>query len=213
MWTMTGLPVVLACLIAMSRAGVAYGMECRGVSFPDQAQFAGNNLTLNGLGVRKATFLKVNVYVAALYVVKKSSDPGALLGSNAPNELILHFVRDVGAKDITGAWDEGFSNNAKAQLPASKDRIAMLNGWMSDMKTGQRITFSFQPGVGTKVEVNGMVKGTIKGDDFAKALLSGNCQDFCVRVVDGFALTGGVSVLGGHGGLQALMLSDRCSFV
>ncbi len=40
-----------------------------------------------------------------------------------------------------------------------------------------------------------------------------NCQDFCVRVVDGFALTGGVSVLGGHGGLQALMLSDRCSFV
>ena len=26
-------------------------------------------------------------------------------------------------------------------------------------------------------------------------------------------LLGGVSVLGGHGGLQALMLSDGCSFV
>jgi hypothetical protein len=172
MRTMAGRSFLLACLIAMSSAGVAYGKECRDVSFPDQAQVDGNNLTLNGLGVRKATFLKVNVYVAALYVAKKSSDPGVLLGSNAPAELIVHFVRDVGVKDITGAWDEGFANNAKAQLPALKDRIAMLNGLMSDMKTGQRTTFSFQPGVGTKIAVNGMVKGTIKGDDFAKALLS-----------------------------------------
>jgi hypothetical protein len=41
----------------------------------------------------------------------------------------------------------------------------------------------------------------------------GNCQDFCVRGADGFALVGGVTVLGGHGGLQALMRSDRCSLV
>ena len=83
--------------------------------------------------MRKATFLKVNVYVAALYVAKTSSDPSAILGSTSPTELILHFVRDVGAKDTTGAWDECFANNAKGQLPALKGRIAMLNGWMTDI--------------------------------------------------------------------------------
>jgi len=60
-------------------ASVALGKECKGVNFPDQAQVEGSNLTLNGLGLRQATAFKVNVYVAALYVAKTSSDPNALL--------------------------------------------------------------------------------------------------------------------------------------
>jgi hypothetical protein len=39
--------------------------------------------------------LKVNVYVAALYVANVSSDPHTLLGSNTPKELILHFLHNV----------------------------------------------------------------------------------------------------------------------
>ena len=129
-------------------------------------------LTLNGLGLRQATMFKVNVYVAGLYVAKTSSDANAILGSNAPKELILQFVRDVGASDISKGWEEGFEKNSKAQLPALKDRIAMLTGWMADMKSGQRMTFTFAPGTGVLVNVNGAAKGTIKGDDFAKAFLS-----------------------------------------
>jgi Chalcone isomerase-like len=163
--------LVLA-VIAASGAGVAHGKECKGVNFPDQAQVEGSALTLNGLGLRQATILKVNVYVAALYVAKPSNDPNAILGSNSPYELILHWVRDVGVGDITKAWDEGFEKNAKGQLPALKDRIAMLNGWMADVKSGQRLTFTFKPGAGLQVNVNGAVKGTIKGDDFGKAFLS-----------------------------------------
>jgi len=150
----------------------ANGKECRGVSFADQAQVAGSALTLNGLGMRKATMFKVNVYVAALYVAKTSGDANAVLGANSPNELILHFVRDVGAGDLTKAWDEGFAKNAKAELPALKERIATLNGWMGDVKSGQRLVFTFKPGAGIQIAVNGAVKGTIQGDDFAKALLS-----------------------------------------
>jgi hypothetical protein len=153
-------------------AGAVHGRECRGVSFPEQVQVDGSNLTLNGLGVRKATILKVNVYVAALYVTRTSSDPNAILGSDLPSELILHFVRDVGASDMREAWEEGFENNAKAQLPSLKDRIATLNGWMTDIRNGRQMIFSFKPGVGLKVTVNGAVKGTIKGDDFARTFLS-----------------------------------------
>src|ERR1700722_5376421 len=65
-------------------AGGAAGKECLGVNFPEQTQADGSTLTLNGLGVRKATLLKINVYVAALYVANPSGDPNAILGSKAP---------------------------------------------------------------------------------------------------------------------------------
>jgi len=162
-------PVIVAAALT---AGAAHGKECKGVTFPDQAQVEGSNLTLNGLGLRQATFVKVNVYVAALYVAKTSSDPATILGSGTPSELILQFVRDVGADDLRKGWSEGFEKNSKGQLPALKDRIAMLNGWMADVKTGERLTFTNKPGAGLTVNVNGTVKGTIKGDDFAKAFLS-----------------------------------------
>ncbi len=153
-------------------AGVAHGKECKGVNFPDQAQVEGSALMLNGLGLRQATAFKVNVYVAALYVAKTSSDPNALLGSNTLSELILHFVRNVGADDLRKGWSEGFEKNAKNQLPALQERIATLNGWMADVKTDERLTFIHKPGTGLQVDVNGTVKGTIKGDDFAKAFLA-----------------------------------------
>lgn len=153
-------------------AGFAQGKECKGVSFPDQVQVDGSALTLNGLGLRQATFLKVNVYVGALYVAKTSNDANAILGANAPWELTLQFVRDVGAGDVRKGWEEGFEKNAKSQLPALKDRIARLNGWMGDVKTGQKLTFTFKPGAGVSVNVGGAAKGTIEGDDFGKAFLS-----------------------------------------
>ena len=164
--------ILLPALVAALGMGVAEGKECKGVNFPDQAQVEGSNLALNGLGMRQATALKVNVYVAALYVAKPSSDPNTLLASNAPTELILHFVRNVGADDLRKAWSEGFEKNAKDQLPALKERIAEFNGWMADVKSGERLTFIRKPGAGLQVDVNGAAKGTVKGDDFSKAFLS-----------------------------------------
>ena len=163
--------LLAAAIVAALGCGVAQAKECEGVSFPEQMQADGAALALNGLGLRKATILKVKVYVAALYVTRKSSDPAVVL-ADAPAELILHFVRDVGAGDITKSWDEGFEKNAKADLPALKDRIATLDGFMTDVKSGQRMVFAFKPGSGMQVSVNGVAKGTIKGDDFAKSFFS-----------------------------------------
>jgi hypothetical protein len=163
---------VLVSVMTVCGVGVAYGKGCQGVTFPEQVQLDGGTLRLNGLGLRQATFLKVNVYVAALYVAHVSSDPQALLGSNTPKELILHFLRNVSDDELTKAWEEGFAHNAKAQLPALQERIEMLKSWMVDMQSGQRLPFLHTPGAGIQVEVNGTVKGLITGDDFATAFLS-----------------------------------------
>src|SRR5215470_3334616 len=124
------------------------------------------------MGLRQATMLKVNVYVAALYVTKPSADSDAILSAPPPTQLSLHFVRGVGRSDLTKAWDEGFEANAKGQLPALKERIEKLKSLMADMKLDERLSFTHRPGSGVLVDVDGAAKGTVEGDDFAKALLS-----------------------------------------
>lgn len=164
--------LMLAGLTAVFAIGVTHGKECEGVSFPEQVETQGTTLKLNGLGLRQATFMKVNVYVAALYVAQPSSDANAILESNAPKEIILHFVRDVDENDLSKGWDEGFEKNAKDELPVLKERIEAFKELMADMKTGQQLSFVHKPGEGVQVDVDGTVKGTIAGNDFARALFS-----------------------------------------
>jgi Chalcone isomerase-like len=164
--------LLLPGLLLASALVAVQAKECKGVDFPEHLQVNGSDLTLNGLGMRKATFLKVNVYVAALYVSRPSHDAAALVDPGAPAELHLHFVRGVGVDDLRNAWKEGFEKTAPGQMAALSARIATLSAWMSDVKTGQSLIFTRQPGTGVQVEVNGIVKGTIPGDDFARALVS-----------------------------------------
>lgn len=119
-----------------------------------------------------APFLKINVYVAALYGVRPSHDPKVFVESAGTQELILHFVRSVGVEDLTKAWSEGFAKAGEGSFAALQPRIARLNSWMSDVRTGQRLTFTRLPGEGIQVDFNGSVKGTIAGDDFARAFFS-----------------------------------------
>ncbi len=162
--------LVLPLLLATSVCA-AQDRTCRDISFPVHVQVDGTDLTLNGLGVRKATFLKINVYVGALYVAHPQRDPKALIESDTPQQLILHFVRNVGADDLRKAFTEDFAHNPAGQSASMKERLARLNDWMADMKSGQRIVF-IRSSSGIQVNVNAVTKGTIEGDDFARVFLA-----------------------------------------
>jgi chalcone isomerase-like protein len=157
-------------ILALSCAATASAGELAGVTLPDQIQIDARTLVLNGMGLREATFLKVDVYVAGLYLEAKSSDAGAILRSDQAKRLVMKFVRAVGRKDIVKAWDEGFKESAGASLPALKDRVATFDSYMSDMANGAVMSFTYLPGSGVKVEVQGVVKGIIAGADFSEAL-------------------------------------------
>ena len=86
--------------------------------------------------------------------------------------MVLHFVRNVGAGDVARGWSDGFARNGHAQSAAMQERIAAVKSWNFDVKSGQRLIFSFKPGTGVQVTVNGAIKGAISGDDFARAFLS-----------------------------------------
>ncbi|HEU4402139.1 MAG TPA: chalcone isomerase family protein, partial [Candidatus Polarisedimenticolia bacterium] len=149
-------------VVSLSTLSPPAGMagELSGVTLPDQVAVEGRTLVLNGLGLREATFLKVDVYVAGLYLEKKSADPDAILASDQAKRLVMHFVRKVGREDLVKAWQEGFEKNAGQGMAALEDRIATLSACMSDMAIGDVMSFTEVPGQGVRVEVKGQDKGT-----------------------------------------------------
>ncbi len=149
-----------------------HAMEQNGVEYPDAITVNGVELDLNGLGTREATIFKVDVYVAALYVENTSSNGYAICESNETKRLILHFVRNVSGGDIAEAWAEGFMKNSGDDVTVYETRITSLNSWMSEMKDGDRMMFTYDPDNGLSVSVRGSHMGTIEGSDFASVFFS-----------------------------------------
>ena len=167
---MRTLALILLSLVPGSLATPTPTGELAGVTLPDRISVDARTLVLNGMGLREATFLKVDVYVAGLYLEKKSSDADEIVRSDQAKQLVMKFVRAVGRKDLVKAWNEGFEKAASGSVTALKDRIATFNSWMDDVPNGATMTFTYLPGAGVTVEVKGTTKGVIPGPDFAQAL-------------------------------------------
>ena len=164
---------ILVDMVAVVLAFSVMAGELAGISMPDEIDVDGKKLVLNGLGLREASMLKVDVYVAGLYLERKSSDADAVIESDDEVKRIrMEFVRKVKQKSIIKAWDEGFEKNAGAKGDALAERLATLNSYMIDFVSGDTMTFTYLPETGVEVEVNGTSKGKIEGADFARVLWS-----------------------------------------
>ena len=160
--------VALALLVgSLARAG-----QLAGVSLPDQTEAGGKTLVLNGLGLREATLMMVDVYVAGLYLESKTSDPVTILGADRAKRIVLTFVRSVGREKLVDAWSDGLDKNAGDKRAAVSDGFARLNAAMTDVKKGDTVVLTFLPGQGTTVEVRGKAEATIEGDDFQAVLFA-----------------------------------------
>lgn len=159
-------------MFLLAVTGVAAAGDKAGVSMPDKIDVGGKPLVLNGMGLREATWLKVDVYVAGLYLETVSSDAGAIIASQQTKRLVLRFVRDVDRGDILKAWNGGFKGNATVKLETIQPLIDRLNAWMGDFEKGDTLVFTFVPGAGVQVDVNGARKGVLAGEDFGRSLLA-----------------------------------------
>jgi hypothetical protein len=160
---------VLATTLALS-ATVAGAVTVAGVNLEDSVTVGGQKLVLNGAGIRKKLFIKV--YVGGLYLAAKQSKPAAILASDTPRRMVMHFVFSVGKDKIAEAWGEGLEDNMPNAPADVKAAFKTLSSWMEDVKDGQQIVLTYVPGTGTTVEVNGKVKGTLPGKAVADAILT-----------------------------------------
>lgn len=163
------LAALSAFVMTVAATSPALARQCADVRMPDSVDVEGTHLVLNGMGIREATVLQVNVYVAGLYVVERSRVAADILGSDTTKRISLHFVHDVERAEIVSAFREGFQRNAPG-TPAAK--INQLLGWAADMRDGGSMSFTYVPGTGTTFVVNGVTKGTVEGADFGRSVFS-----------------------------------------
>jgi len=150
-------------------AGVVSAAELAGVRLPDEVTVEGERLALNGIGLREATFLKVDVYVAGLYLQEASTDPRTILESDQIKRVRMEFVyKKVERKKLVAAWDEGLEANAGDHMDELRGSLDRLNGWMETLVRGDSMTFTAIPGKGLEVRVKGEPRGWIEDEAFAR---------------------------------------------
>ena len=164
------LVLVLAPVFAVTAAPPAAAGQLAGVTLPDAAEAGGQQLVLNGMGLREKFF--IDVYVAGLYLPAKQKSADAILKADAPRRLVMHFTYDVSKDQVCDAWKESLAANRPNASAELKKDFDTLCSWMEDVEEGEEMVFTYVPGEGTTVEVEGEEKGTIEGKEAADALFA-----------------------------------------
>jgi len=151
-----------------------FAVEIAGVEVASTANVVGvgQTLKLNGAGVRSKFFIKV--YVAALYLPALNADAATLIRNPPANRVLMHFVYgEVSKKKLNAGWSDGFEDNVTAEKFAElQPRLAQFSAMFDDMHEGDVVWLDYLPEEGTRVTINGTIKGTVAGADFNAALLS-----------------------------------------
>ena len=147
------------------------------VRFPVTAE--GRTLLGLGLRVKKVAFVKVKVYVVALYVADaalggplsahrgRAASPDLyreLVWGDFDKRLVLRFVRDLGREQIAGAMREALAGRADARL------LEQFVSYFSDLKQGQECVLGWAPGGSLEVTMAGRPHPAIADKAFAAAV-------------------------------------------
>ena len=141
-----------------------------GVTMPESTKLGDQNLVLNGMALRSKAIFKV--YVGGLYLPAKTHDWKATLAADEPRQFVMQWVRSVDKGNICEGRDEGLEANTPNASAEIKQNFTTLCGYMDDAKTGDKFVYSYLPGKGVEVSINGKVKGVLGAKPFADALFA-----------------------------------------
>jgi hypothetical protein len=165
---------MLLSAMLISTMASAYAVEIHGINVKDSEQVGGKALILNGAGTRYfALFFKV--YVAGLYLPRKTADAEEAITMAGPKMIHLVMLRNVGSSTLSKKLIEDLDNNVSPQelskLSPSINRMNQLFKERAELKTGDVINLIYTPGQGTTIQINGSRVGAAFTDpDFFNAL-------------------------------------------
>lgn len=161
-----------ALVVALLTTTSLHAVEVAGVKIDEKIQAGGQDLVLNGAGLRTKLFFKV--YVGALYVGEKTTTPAAIYDSPAPRRMVMRMLREMGADSLYGALEEGLRNNLTAaeaaELKPQTEQLGAIMKSIGAVKEGDSIAIDFSTG-GIEIGLNGKSRGKVDGAAFGKALL------------------------------------------
>ena len=158
-------------LLALGIGAPALAMEVGGVKLDDKVSVGGQELLLNGAGIRSKVMFKI--YVAGLYLPQKAGDLAGVL-AKGPRRVQMSLLRNLTAEQLVDAFVEGLNaNNPAAELAAVKaqmDQLIAIMKAFKDVKEKDVVALDFIDG-GTRIAFNGEARGAIPGAAFNAALM------------------------------------------
>lgn len=141
-----------------------------GVKVDEKMSLEGQNLVLNGAGIREKMW--IDLYVGSLYLPKKSASAKEIMDSKEGAAIKLNIISGMITSDkMISAINEGFENATNNATAPLKTKIDKFKGFFKDeIKKGDVFIIMNVPSEGVVVYKNGAKKGTIEGHDFKKAL-------------------------------------------
>lgn len=155
--------VICCCLLLTAVTVNAY--EAKGNS----KGFSAEGMVILGSALKK--FLTFRVVTVDLYIAKEYGQEDIL--SDIPKRIEVNYHVNIPKPELDRATIKGISQNySQAQLTALMPQIDQINSYYPDVKSGDKITVTYIPGLGSQVELNGKIKGIVPGADFAQAFFA-----------------------------------------
>ena len=145
-----------------------------GVSYDTQITHKGNDLVLNGLGVRKKYFF--NIYTAALYVpseLKHKSRYDIVHNEESKVLKIEILSRFMSKSKMIAAFKEGFIKSTNGNIAPIQHKIDKFLSFITDELAPREVyEVTYEPERGSVIYRNGEDKGHVEGKDFKVALFN-----------------------------------------
>jgi hypothetical protein len=161
---------IIVTIAALVLTAGAWAVDVQGVKLPDTTRVGGEDLRLNGAGVRKRAIFKV--YVGSLYVPAKAHTLQEVL-KRGPRRIQLDLLRSLSSDQLVGALTDGLKLNLSAAKQAA---VAVQTGEMAaiiksfgEVKEGSVVTLDVV-GASTTIGLDGTPRGKIDGGAFGDAL-------------------------------------------
>ena len=139
--------------------GIAFAgqpLKIESITYEPQANVNGEQLLLNGAGLRTKIFFKV--YTAGLYLKAPARRNTEAMAQNSAARVRLGLLRDVSCASFIDSLNDGIKANlqpAKEKaISAGLEALRSLMRSIGDVKTGDIIDFDYSPDKGTTVHLN-----------------------------------------------------------
>lgn len=166
---MKNLFVLVVAMVTMNMA-VAQ-TEVGSVTLPNTENFGGQELALNGAGIRKKAMV-LKLYSGGLYLGKKSSDAKSIIAADETMAIKLVITSSfVSSEAMSEAVLEGFDASTGGNTAALASEIKkFISFFEAEIVEDDTFDITYQKGTGVVAYKNGKELGVITGMNFKKAL-------------------------------------------
>jgi hypothetical protein len=160
----------VALVLTLLFAGRSTAVEVAGVNLEPTVTANGQQLKLNGYGLRKKFFVKV--YIGSLYSAKQFSTAAAALSDTGDKLIRMNFLHSKVEKEkITEAFSEGFANNSP-DLIGSPEVKKFLSLFTADFNRGDVVDLILSADGSVSASHNTKTLGSIPSTKLARGVLA-----------------------------------------